>query len=140
METNKTNFVRLHNRQNNKGDGIMKLKASIVTAIAVALFSTVLVAGTSFAAGCSNVSVAGIATTSTSITPSGMSVRLVNQSGGTCASSWANGSEVKFFLSNENTDRSVAIILTAMSLGKNLWVDVSGGATGSIVNVVNLTN
>ncbi len=115
----------------------MKVKLGVLLAIVVS--SLALSVGTGFAAGCDNVIAKGIATTS--VTPSGMSVRLVNNSGAACATDWANGSEVKFFLANDqNVDRSVAIILTAISLGKPLWVDVSGGTTGNFINVVNLAN
>ena len=115
----------------------MKLKLGIFTAVAACCLAFSAVGA--FAAGCDNVTAVGVATTSA--TPSGMSVRLVNGSGATCASSWANGAEVKFFLANDqNVDRSVAIILTAISLGKPLWVNVSGGTTGSLVDVVNLAN
>lgn len=115
------------------------MKLNVCTVFVTCCLAMALGAVTSFAAGCDNVTAAGIATTS--VTPSGMSVRLTNHSGGTCAGSWANGAEVKFFLAdNQNVDRSVAIILTAMSLQKPLWVDVSGGVTGSIINVVNMKN
>jgi len=115
----------------------LSLKLSILGAIATCCLA--FTAGVTFAAGCNNVKAVGVATTS--VTPSGMSVRLTNNSGGTCAGSWANGSTVKFFLPDgQNVDRSVAIILTAISLDKPLWVDVSGGTTGSFINVVNLTN
>ncbi len=116
----------------------MKVKMSVIAIMAV-MFSMVI-SGSVFAAACNNATIAGVATTSTSITPSGMTVRLINGSGKACATDWANGAHVKFYLTADNTDRSLAIILTAMSLGKTLWVDVSGGVDGSILTVVNMSN
>jgi hypothetical protein len=115
----------------------MKVKMSVLAIVAVCF--SLMFAGSSLAAStsCANIYVHGVATTSTTITPSGMAIQLRNDSGAAC-DGWAAGSTVKFYLSTEGTDRTLAIILTALSLGNNLWTNVGGTVDGSIINVVSM--
>ncbi|MCF8057508.1 MAG: hypothetical protein K9K37_12840 [Desulfocapsa sp.] len=114
----------------------MKMKMCILAIVAVGF--SLMASGSALAdVACSNVYVHGVATTSTAVTPSGMSIQLRNDSGVAC-DGWAAGSTVKFFLSTEGTDRTLAIILTALSLGNNMWVSVSDTAPGSIIKVVSM--
>lgn len=120
----------------------MKLKMSIVAIMAI--FFSLVMSGSAFASfSCGAAYIAGVATTNA--TPSGMSVHLVNQASASIINddetvSWDVGEDVKFFVSTENTDKTLAIILTAMSLGKTLWVDVSCLENGCIINVVSMSN
>ena len=72
-----------------------------------------------------------------------MAIQLRNDSGAVCPSKtggtdWAAGAQIKYFLSTTGTDRTLAIILTALSLGNNMWVNVSDATAGSIINVVSM--
>ena len=115
----------------------MKVKMCVLAIVAVCF--SIVSAGSAFAdQACNNVYVDKVATTSTSITPSGMSVQLRNDSGAACGA-WAAGATIKYYITTEGTDRTLAIILTALSLGNNMWVSVSDPSEGGIVKVVAMT-
>lgn len=115
----------------------MKKLVSIIAT--VAMFVMVAGVSASFAAtACSNVHVAGVATTGA--TPSGIAVRLKNTNTTACGSLPA-GTALKYYLSTTNTDQTLAILLTAVSLGKLVWVSIAGTATeGSLLEVVSMDN
>jgi hypothetical protein len=66
---------------------------------------------------------------------------LKNVTGSACGT-LANNTSVFVQLSSTDTDRQLAILLTAVSLGKNVWVNspATNPANGDTVNVIALQN
>lgn len=86
----------------------------------------------SAAASCTTVSVAGVGTTP--YTDSGLFVKVTNTSGATCFGDLADGETRKFYLNEEGADRTYATFLTALSLEKELYVQVGGtGERNSLI-------
>lgn len=74
--------------------------------------------------------------------PSGVEMWLTNVSGATCGAIPANG-VAHFYLSTTNTDKTLAVLLTAASLKKNVWTFSVGGAapyTLASVSILNVTD
>ena len=115
------------------------MKTSYLKCLLIGISMVFAMTGSAFAATtCSSMHVDSIATTS--VTDSGVSVYLRNDSGAACGNA-ASGSSTKYYLSNTNVDRTLAILLTAVSLGKNVWVSISGSAdTGDLVEVISMKN
>lgn len=104
---------------------------------AVALFS---IPASVFAGTCDNLTIQHIGT-NPSFT-SGIEVWLKNNSGVACPEVPA-GPAVQTMLSTTNTDQTLAVMLTAASLGKKVWVYLSGGGapyTIGFVQVKSITN
>jgi hypothetical protein len=101
-------------------------------AIAGAL-AMVMTAGTSFGAqSCDNMSI--VSTGTTPYTASGLFVKVKGPAGSACG----GGSAIQYFLSTDNTDATYATILTALSLGKTLFIQVSAAAQNSLLLVTSV--
>ena len=67
----------------------------------------------------------------------GIKVSLKNKSGHTVGTDWNNNTERMFFLTDDLGDRGLAILLTAMSLDKPVWVRIAGNAeVNSLISVI----
>lgn len=109
------------------------MKKKFITAI-LAISCVGLSFGSAFAAqSCNGVSIVGVGTTP--YTASGLFVKVKNVSGAQCGA-LANGAVLQYFVDNNNTDPTYATLLTAVSLQKNLFIQVSGtGANNSLLLV-----
>lgn len=74
---------------------------------------------------CANMKISHIGTNP--VAPSGVEVWLQNLTGAACGSIAAN-EVAQFYLSATNTDRTLAVVLTAITLKKNVWVYYTGTA------------
>ncbi len=64
---------------------------------------------------------------------------LKNVSGAACGAV-ANGKQISLTFDPNNSDKLLALVLTASSLGKNVWVHAGGDVNGSIVDVISMSN
>ncbi len=64
---------------------------------------------------------------------------LQNVSGDKCGAVKA-GKQISLTFDPNNSDKLLAIVLTASSLGKNVWVHAGGDVNGSIVDVISISN
>ena len=64
---------------------------------------------------------------------------LKNVSGSACGAV-ADGKQINLTFDPNQADKLLALVLTATSLGKNVWVHAGGDVTGSIVDVISLSN
>ena len=109
------------------------MKKGILLAVVgfVALMMTV---GTSFAAvDCDAMAIKSTGTTP--YTASGLFVKLTPTATNSCG---AAGTDIQYYLDTTNTDATYATILTALSLGKTLFVQVSAAAQNSLLLVVSV--
>lgn len=97
----------------------------------------VLTAGTSFAAPvlCENMQIVGTGTTP--YTASGLFVKVAPTVANGCG---AAGAARQYFLAETNTDATYATILTALSLGKTLTIQVSAATANSLLLVTAIKN
>lgn len=71
----------------------------------------------------------------------GIKVMLKNMTGHTVGTDWANGTLRMFFLTTDLGDQGLATLLTAMSLGKNVWVRIGGNAEpASLISIIYLSD
>jgi TM2 domain-containing membrane protein YozV len=115
------------------------MKKKLITAI-LAVSCVGLSFGSAFAEQtCNGVSITAVGTTI--YTESGLFVKVKNVSGVDCGTTLTNGATVQYFLDTTNTDPTYATLLTALSLQKNLFIQVSGtGATNSLLLVTSIKN
>lgn len=114
--------------------GLSKLFTSLAIACILSIPSLVLADGV-----CDPMKIQHIGTSAAA--PSGVEIWLKNESGKTCGGGTIGTvNPNQFWLSTTNTDRTLAIILTAASLRKNLWVYVSGNAPPYIISFVQVKN
>lgn len=100
------------------------------------MLALVMSAGTSFGAvSCSNMQI--VSTGTTPYTASGLFVKVKPTAANACG---AAGTEIQYFLDTDNTDATYATILTALSLGKQLFIQVSGAAANSLLLVTSVKN
>lgn len=64
---------------------------------------------------------------------------LKNVSGTNCGAV-AAGKQISLTFDPNNSDKLLAIILTASSLGKKVWVHAAGDTNGSIVDIISISN
>ena len=108
-----------------------------------ALFGLIGILGVAFVASsasaavdCDGVSI--VATGTTAFTSSGLFVRVQNDSGAACGVI-ANGARVTYYVDDTNADRTYATILTALSLGRTMFIQVGGdGAQASLLSVASI--
>lgn len=86
---------------------------------------------------CSNMKIVHIGMSS--IAPSGVEMWLKNESGTACGTVAANAT-AQYYLSTTNTDRSLAVLLTAASLKKNVWTYSVGSASPYLLAFVSIEN
>ena len=105
----------------------------LISLAIVGFVAIMLSVGTSFAA----VDCDGMAIQSTGTTPytaSGLFVKVVPPTGGNACGT----ATVSYFLDTNNTDATYATILTALSLTKNIFIQVSDAAANSLLLVVSV--
>lgn len=100
---------------------LRKILYLVMSVVACLALSTSIAAA---AVSCVTVSVTGVGTTP--YTASGLFVKVTNVSGATCFGDLANGQERQFFLAEAGADRTYATLLTALSLQKDLFIQVGG--------------
>lgn len=108
-------------------------KTNIMMTMAAFLVSfTIGLAETTYAAPltCASMKVMKVGPTST---------WLKNVSGAACGAV-LNGKQISLTFDPNNSDKLLAIVLTASSLGKNVWVHAAGDVNGSIVDVISISN
>ncbi len=103
------------------------MKKMIGVVLATVMFSLVLSATTSFAGVCGTMSVVSVS--SDESIPSGSRVWLQNETSATCAGI-PPGYKGLFSLPPNTSDKAMALILTAISLNKNMWVASSSDPIG----------
>ena len=109
------------------------MKKVVMLAIA-GMLAMVLSAGTSFGAvSCDNMQI--VSTGTTPFTTSGLFVKVKPTVANSCGGA---GAVVQYFLDVNNTDATYATILTALSLGKNLFLSVSAPGANSLLQIVSV--
>lgn len=101
--------------------------------VGMLLIGTVLTAQA--AVDCSSMKIVMISADATA----GGNLWLRNDSGAACGSI-ANGAEQYFLFNPAEVDKLMAVGLTAVSLGKNVWVRAEGDAAGSYVSIMSINN
>lgn len=86
---------------------------------------------------CANMKIVHIGISS--VAPSGVEMWLKNESGAACGTIPANGM-AQYYLSTTNTDKTLAILLTATSLKKKVWTYSVGSASPYILAFVTIEN
>ncbi|MHB8810874.1 MAG: hypothetical protein ACYC9M_12810 [Desulfobulbaceae bacterium] len=109
------------------------MKTNMKMAI-MGMAAMVLSAGTSFAAvSCDNMQI--VSTGTTPYTASGLFVKVKPTVTNGCG---AAGTAVQYFLDTNNTDATYATILTALSLGKTLFIQASTATANSLLLVTSV--
>jgi hypothetical protein len=113
------------------------MKKKIITAILAISCSCVgLTVGTAFADPCGVAKVVSVGIENEKIF-----VFLKNISGAACGTGFANGATQQYYLNSVQTDQTYATLLTAISLQKNLWVNLGGtSASGSLLLTTSMQN
>lgn len=98
------------------------------------MMAMVMSAGTSFGAvSCDNMQI--VSTGTTPYTASGLFLKVKPTVANLCGAAGAN---IQYFLDTTNTDATYATILTALSLGKTLFLQVSAAAPNSLLLVTSV--
>jgi hypothetical protein len=98
------------------------------------MLAMVMSAGTSFGAvSCDGMQI--ISTGTTPYTASGLFLKVKPTVANACGAAGAN---IQYFLGTSNTDATYATILTALSLGKTLFIQVSAAAPNSLLLVTSV--
>lgn len=105
----------------------------VVMLAVMGMLGMVMSAGNSFAVDCDGMQI--VSTGTTPYTASGLFVKVKNTIANGCG---AVGSQHTYYLATNNTDATYATILTALSLGKTLFLQVAGTANGSLLNVTSV--
>ncbi|MHB1348542.1 MAG: hypothetical protein ACYCYR_01595 [Desulfobulbaceae bacterium] len=112
----------------------------IVKVFGLGVFFLGLAAGTSSAFTCSAMKITYVG--GTDYVSSGAAIWAQNVSGAAC-NALANNAVQKFIIADTaNADKKLAIVLTAVSLGKNVYINATGdGSTGTgAIDVVSMSN
>ena len=112
------------------------MKKGILLAV-VGFVASMMTTGMSFAAAdCADMAIVGTGTTP--YTDSGLFVKVkaTNAAGQACGA----GADIQYFLDTTNTDATYATILTALSLGKTIFIQVSAPAANSLLLVTAVKN
>ena len=110
-------------------------KKSILAVLAIVVMS-MFIASASFAATCDMMSVVSVASTDSG---SGAQVWLKNETTGSCGVI-ASGGQMLFNLPSTTADKTMAVILTAMSLQKKLWVAFDDSTDPGMIQVMSMQN
>lgn len=108
----------------------MKKSSKVISSLFLMVALTLVLTASSFAQSCAKMKPMLVNTNST---------WLMNVSGAACGT-LANGQQRYFLLNASNQDALLAILLTAVSLDKTVWVNALGDsvAGGDTVNVIAL--
>lgn len=109
-----------------------KNMAMLAIVICVSLFAVVSANATT----CGVMSIVSIASTDTG---DGGQVWLKNETSAACGNVAAGGNYL-FNLPSTNTDKTLAVLLTAMSLGKNLWAAFDDSTDPGVIQIIAVTN
>ncbi len=113
---------------------LKKILSLVIIVVACIGLSTSIAAA---AAQCTTVSVTAVGTTP--YTASGLFVKVTNETTATCFGDLAAGDARRFFLTETGADRTYATLLTALSLEKNLFLQVAGtGEKNSLVLITGI--
>ncbi len=108
-------------------------KMSLALGLSVALATSIV--STSMAADCANAQILRVGTAATigssTVAPNVITVK--------CLSDLSWGS-AQFYPNILIGDQALATALTALSLGKNVWVSTSAKTSGSMLNVIYVNN
>jgi len=105
-----------------------------ITLVIVGLVAFMLSVGTSFAAvDCDQMQIVSNGTTP--YTASGLFVKVKPTTTNGCGTA---GTAVQYYLDTNNTDATYATILTALSLGKTLFIQVSAATQNSLLLVTSV--
>ena len=105
-----------------------------ITLVIVGLVALMLSVGSSFAAvSCDQMQI--VSTGTTPYTASGLFVKVKPTVANDCG---AAGNVVQYFLDVNNTDATYATILTALSLGKSIFIQVSAAGNNSLLLVTSV--
>lgn len=112
----------------------------IVKVIGLGVFFLGLAAGTSSAFTCSAMKITYVG--GTDYVASGAGIWAQNVSGAACGALANNASQQFVIADTANADKKLAIILTAVSLGKNVYINATGtgAAAGGAIDVVSMNN
>ena len=106
----------------------------VISLAIVAFVAVMLSVGTSFGAvSCDNMQIQSTGTTP--YTASGLFVKVKPVTANACG---AAGTPVQYFLDTTNTDATYATILTALSLGKTIFIQVSAASANSLLLVTSV--
>lgn len=106
----------------------------VVMMAVMGMLAMVMSAGSSFgAADCDAMKI--VSTGTTPYTASGLFVKVAPTVANACG---AVGVAKQFYLDTTNTDATYATILTAFSLGKNIFIQVSSTAANSLLLVTSV--
>ena len=106
----------------------------VVMLAVVGMLGMVMSAGTSFGAvSCDGMQI--VSTGTTPYTASGLFVKVKPTVANSCG---AAGTVKQFFLDTNNTDATYATILTALSLGKTLFIQASAATENSLLLVTSV--
>ena len=109
------------------------MKKGVMLAV-VGMLAMVMSAGTSFGAvSCDNMKI--VSTGTTPYTASGLFVKVMPVATNACGTA---GVAKQFFLDTTNTDATYATILTALSLGKTLFIQTSAATANSLLLVTSV--
>ncbi len=110
-------------------------RKNFVAILGIVVMSLV-VASSSFAATCGVMSIVSVASTDNG---SGGQVWLRNDTTANCGSIQAGGQKL-FNLPPTTSDKTMAVILTAMSLQKKLWVAFDDSTDPGVIQIVAMQN
>ena len=107
---------------------------------ALALFFLAVSVGTSCAFTCGTMKITYVG--GTDYVASGAGIWAQNTSGAACGALADNASQQFIIADTANADKKLAIILTAVSLGKTVYINATGdgSATGGAIDVVSMSN
>lgn len=116
----------------------MKKKLS-VAGLVMGVFLLLFSVGSSLAFQCDGMTVTYVG--GSDFVGSGVGMWVRNDTGAACGDIAAGGTQQFVVANNANSDKKLAIILTAVSLGKKVYIATSGtGAQGEAVTVVSMSN
>jgi len=120
-------------------DVLMKVR-NVLKVVGLAVFFMALTVGTSSAFTCTAMKVTYVG--GSDYVASGTGIWATNVSGAACGALANNASQQFVIADNANADKKLAIILTAVSLGKNVYINATGtgAAAGGAIDVVSMSN
>ncbi len=131
------NYVRTiditTNQINRRAKVITRKKIAMLT---VAIFISLFAVVSANATACGVMSIVSIASIDTG---DGGQVWLKNETTAACGNV-ASGANYLFNLPSTNTDKTLAVLLTAMSLGKNLWAAYDDSTNPGVLQIVSMQN
>ncbi len=131
------NYVRLINintHQTNRRTKVITRKR--IAVLTVAIFISLFAVVAANAQTCGIMSIVSIASIDSG---DGGQVWLKNETTAACGNV-AAGANYLFNLPSTNTDKTLAVLLTAMSLGKNLWAAYDDSTSPGVLQIVSMQN